>query len=597
MSDPIEVDDDQNDLFTSVTDRDNLFIIHRGKPSNQHSGLAKVVSKPHWPENLWKTGQLIYSMKHPEKNLPPPSSPSDNTLRFDSRFESGNLSRAYKLSENCYHLILEYDHSANGDCMWFYFKITNMNSQTKYNFYISGFSKEMILFCSGAKIFFYSEKRATQEDISWTHGGSKYAFAFTTRTKNKLKRATLQFHFRFPYSDDEVFFSYAIPYTYSDLLRNIEIWKKMTGPGVFTSQIIGQTLCGRDVPYFEITSPNSSIPLAGKSCIFLTGRIHPGETSGSFVLHGLIEFLISDHPVAKYILDHCIVRIVPMINIDGVVEGSYRVSLMGQDLNRIWANPNPVMQPVVYKTKTLIEQTAQERPLIVYIDFHGHSNQHGTFAFGCPNAKNVGLKDAEKLLPRLFSFLSEEFTWENCEFTFPKERKNAGRIIVRCEMGVVQSLTIEASFGAVKAGKNAGLLYDEVLWKNVGADLAYGIYHFLIPTFSPVYNYVSKELAFFEPKTTKEAKELRELRELTRKKQICKPKSSESDLLISYDLSHEDIKPNFVEQLLKGRSADQGPLKVQNPKSFLKCDINDIGTTQPSYVSPKWNQTFFQKFS
>ena len=158
MSDPIEPDDDQDNLFTYVTDRDNLFIIHRGKPSNDHSHLAKVVAKPHWPENLWATGQLVYNIKDPEKSLPPPTSPSDDTLRFDSRFESGNLSRAYKLSENCYHLILEYDHSANGDCMWFYFKITNMRANVKYNFYISGFSKELILIRSAGRTIFQSEK-------------------------------------------------------------------------------------------------------------------------------------------------------------------------------------------------------------------------------------------------------------------------------------------------------------------------------------------------------------------------------------------------------------------------------------------------------
>lgn len=594
MSDPIEPDDDQDDLITSVTDRDNLFIIHQGKPSNDHSHLAKVVSKPHWPENLWGKGQLVYSIKDPEKSLPPPTSPSDDILRFDSHFESGNLSRAYKLSDNCYHLILEYDHSANGDCMWFYFKITNMRSNIKYNFYISGFSKEMILFCSGAKIFFYSEKRAKEENISWTHGGSKYAFAFTARTKNKSKRATLQFHFKFPYSNDEVFFSYAIPYTYSDLLRNIELWKKTALPGVFTSQTICQTLCGRDVPFFEITSPNSSIPLAGKSCIFLTGRIHPGETSGSFVLHGLIEFLISDNPIAKYILDHCIVRIVPMIEIDGVVEGSYRVSLMGQDLNRMWATPNPVMQPVVYKTKTLIAQTAQERPLVVYIDFHGHSNQHGTFAFGCPNETNIGLKDAEKLIPRLFSFLGEEFSWENCDFSIPKDRKNAGRIVVRCEMGVVQSLTIEASFGAVKAGKNVGLLYDEVLWKKVGSDFALGLYHFLIPTQSPVYNYVNKELIFFEPKTSKEARKLRELREFNRKKSTIK-----KDDEIDWFLNQNDgkIKSNPLEPFQNNKQLIQGFLKVQKSNSFFSCNISNISTTQPASLTTKWNQTYFKKFS
>jgi hypothetical protein len=184
------------------------------------------------------------------------------------------------------------------------------------------------------------------------------------------------------------------------------------------------------------------------------------------VLHGLIDFLLGDDPIAKFILDHCVVRIVPMMAVDGVVQGSYRISpSIGFDLNRMWKSPSAVGQPVVYCTKELIRKTAMERPIAVYIDFHGHSRTHGTFAFGCPNPTDLGLKDAEKTLPRLFAFLSDKFSWEHCVFSFPKERNDAGRIVVRREMGVVQSFTIETSFGAVKAGPHAGMLYDNLLWK------------------------------------------------------------------------------------------------------------------------------------
>jgi hypothetical protein len=184
------------------------------------------------------------------------------------------------------------------------------------------------------------------------------------------------------------------------------------------------------------------------------------------VLHGLIDFLLGDDPIAKFILDDCVIRIVPMMSVDGVVHGSYRISpSISFDLNRIWKSPSTIGQPVVYCTKELIRKTATERPIAVHIDFHGHSRTHGTFAFGCPNSTNLGLKDAEKALPRLFAFLSDKLSWEPCVFSFPKERNDAGLIVVRREMGVVQSCTIGTSFGAVKAGRHAGMLYDQLLWK------------------------------------------------------------------------------------------------------------------------------------
>ena len=50
---------------------------------------------------------------------------NDNTLIFESRFESGNLRRAVKVSDqqNAYNLILKYDHDTTTYTQWFYFKI------------------------------------------------------------------------------------------------------------------------------------------------------------------------------------------------------------------------------------------------------------------------------------------------------------------------------------------------------------------------------------------------------------------------------------------------------------------------------------------
>lgn len=37
-----------------------------------------------------------------------------------------------------------------------------------------------------------------------------------------------------------------------------------------------------------------------------------------------MDFLLSDHPVAKTLTDHIVFMIVPMLNPDGVVLGNYR---------------------------------------------------------------------------------------------------------------------------------------------------------------------------------------------------------------------------------------------------------------------------------
>jgi cytosolic carboxypeptidase protein 2/3 len=40
-----------------------------------------------------------------------------------------------------------------------------------------------------------------------------------------------------------------------------------------------------------------------------------------------------------------IFKLIPMINIDGVIHGNYRTSLIGCDLNRRWKNPKQVNFP------------------------------------------------------------------------------------------------------------------------------------------------------------------------------------------------------------------------------------------------------------
>ena len=39
---------------------------------------------------------------------------------------------------------------------------------------------------------------------------------------------------------------------------------------------------------------------------------------------GMIDFLISNHPIAKVLREHIVFKIVPMLNPDGVYLGNYR---------------------------------------------------------------------------------------------------------------------------------------------------------------------------------------------------------------------------------------------------------------------------------
>ena len=91
-----------------------------------------------------------------------------------------------------------------------------------------------------------------------------------------------------------------------------------------------------------------------KPVIFLTSRVHPGETPASYVLNGILNFLVGSCQQAKILMDKFVFKIIPMLNPDGVYRGYYRLDIKGQNLNRHYTNPGMKYQPTIFATKAAI---------------------------------------------------------------------------------------------------------------------------------------------------------------------------------------------------------------------------------------------------
>ena len=136
-----------------------------------------------------------------------------------------------------------------------------------------------------------------------------------------------------------------------------------------------------------------------KKFIVITSRVHPGESNSSFLVHGVIKFLLSDQPEAVELRDKFIFKVIPMLNPDGVVYGNYRSSVLGVDLNRRWKNPSKFLHPTIYYTKSFIKwlmTLGSNVPgtaalpsknacgnVVLTCDFHGHSRKNNVFMYGC----------------------------------------------------------------------------------------------------------------------------------------------------------------------------------------------------------------------
>ena len=142
----------------------------------------------------------------------------DNTLVFESRFESGNLRRVFKKSDFEYELLLKTDYNTNNYTQWFYYKVSNTRKNTPYTFKIINMVKPDSLYNHGMKVLSYSVKNADINDIGWHRVGKNVSYSQNNyKRKGNGNYYTLSFTMTFDYDDDSVYFAHCFPYTYTDL--------------------------------------------------------------------------------------------------------------------------------------------------------------------------------------------------------------------------------------------------------------------------------------------------------------------------------------------------------------------------------------------
>lgn len=304
-----------------------------------------------------------------------------------------------------------------------------------------------------------------------------------------------------------VFLAHCYPYTYSDLRHELHALDKRVGPNVLRRRRLCTTLAGNECDVLTVTNFATRDPevLRKRAGVVLTARVHPGESNSSFMMRGCVEFLTSDDDSARKLRDHFVFRIVPMLNPDGVINGNYRTSLAGEDLNRRYATPTASLQPTVHAIKQLLRTTHESRGVLLYVDMHGHSRKKNIFFYGCSDAKMApsppsshlsavlnkkehegldqeALREAfftsdhrvmARVLPRMASNLNGEvgdakygdyqhehagaprpaggsggslFSFRDSSFSVQHSKRETGRVVAWRELGIANSFTLEASF-------------------------------------------------------------------------------------------------------------------------------------------------------
>ena len=263
----------------------------------------------------------------------------------------------------------------------------------------------------------------------------------------------------------------------------------------FQREILCCSLQGRKLDLLTISSPANlrldaalragQPPGPDASCgvvpprfiIFISARVHPGETPCSFVMHGLLLFLTSDHPRARELREVAILKVVPMLNPDGVFLGNYRCNSIGLDLNRMWHAPLPDTAPTIHSMRQSAQQYTQH-PLCrleMILDMHAHSTCMNCFIFANMPDDPRQMDDVASF-PRSLGTHAAAFALTGCKFDTDPSKVGTGRRALSVALPGVHCYTLEVSMFCASQGNARGEAFLPASYTEMGHQIGLALH-------------------------------------------------------------------------------------------------------------------------
>lgn len=432
---------------------------------------------------------------------------NENEVIFSGDFECGNLGQVYRIGTNKYEVHLLPDPNDQQTAQWFFFKIENLNPG-EYFIALVGFYRACNLHWKGSQVCSYSEA-AARRNIGWQRIGDEMNY-FKSKS-GKFPEWTWTFKFTVD-EPDTMYFAHAYPYTFTDQLNCLGKLQPLCRPSTLCQSVGGidvpvifwdaeEGKCVDIEPYMKQTTDIKNEPpeirveeiaefndytiqtlkrwgrdtIEGegiksdrKPVIIIAARTHPGETNSSYAMEGFLQTLFAKNDFGLELRKSFSWLLLPMVNPDGVICGFYRPSLSGDDINRVWKKPDPLMHPIADNFLKLVDVIQRERPVPFFLDFHGHTAACNSFVYGFMNENNPPIYSSERVFPLLMTKYTPLFSNEMCSYLKQDLYESTMRVVFRRRFHILFAYTLEMSYGGSDFGTRHDTQFTPHDYRSVG---------------------------------------------------------------------------------------------------------------------------------
>jgi len=375
------------------------------------------------------------------------------------------------------------------DRQWFYFGVRgDIEPNQKLRFRVLGLSRFNHVESAGKKqrrlltdglqpVFRSSVSSPSWQFVSGECGveemlDGSLAFTFNHALRKGLKKA------------EELFFALTYPYPLTRIYEHLDgIGRRLVSNGAYVHrEHIADSLAGRRIELFTITERSGrsmnrqplleGFPSRGKRprlfpgrrSVFISARVHPGETPASYLLEGLLDFLASGSASAQELLRRFVFHVVPVLNPDGVACGHHRMDLRGENLNRVYGSANFDEHPSICAAEAVCSAAHKHQGgIALYLDLHAHSNRRGAFILGDAEACGNGALATSMLFG--YALARRCATFEFSQSDFVHAAPGTGKSAMGKMMGVPLCFTVEANY---VRGHHSSALFQPPLWRRIG---------------------------------------------------------------------------------------------------------------------------------